>query len=68
MTQTKSDKKGRRIAGGVASLSIIILTLVGLKIGKIITWSWWWVLTPVWLVNILIIGTLLVHVIRGCNE
>jgi membrane protein DedA with SNARE-associated domain len=22
--------------------------LIGLKLGKIIDWSWWWVLAPLW--------------------
>ena len=30
-------------------VSIILVLFVGLKLGGIINWSWWWVLSPIWL-------------------
>lgn len=30
-------------------LTILLQVLfVGLKLGGVITWSWWWVLSPIW--------------------
>ena len=30
-------------------VSIILVLFVGLKLLGIINWSWWWVLSPIWL-------------------
>lgn len=27
----------------------IPLLFIGLKLGKVIDWSWWWVLAPIWI-------------------
>lgn len=28
---------------------LLVLLFIGLKLGKVITWSWWWVLSPLWI-------------------
>lgn len=31
-------------------LADLLLTLfIGLKLGGVITWSWWWVMSPLWI-------------------
>jgi hypothetical protein len=35
---------------GIALLTFIVLKLVG-----VITWSWWWVLSPLWISGILVV-------------
>lgn len=30
-------------------LPLLTLLFVGLKLGGIIDWSWWWVLSPMWI-------------------
>ena len=30
-------------------LELIPLLLIGMKLGGVIHWSWWWVLTPIWI-------------------
>lgn len=33
-----------------SSLATLLLVLfIGLKLGNVIAWSWWWVLSPLWL-------------------
>ena len=39
-----SDKSGS--SGGVGFLGALTLLFIGLKLGKVIDWSWWWVLSP----------------------
>ena len=34
---------------GISFLMLLCLLFVGLKLGGIITWSWWWVLAPLWI-------------------
>jgi hypothetical protein len=32
------------------SLLLAIITLIVLKLTGVITWSWWWVLSPIWII------------------
>jgi hypothetical protein len=43
----------------------ILLTLlfVGLKLGKIISWSWWWVLSPLWIGVALLLVLIILYII-----
>ena len=43
-------EKDIRIIGGGSSLATLLTVLfVALKLLGIISWSWWWVLSPLWL-------------------
>lgn len=44
------NKKYTLFEINLSSLSTLLLVLfIGLKLGKVISWSWWWVLSPLWL-------------------
>lgn len=50
-------------SGGIGFTGLLTVLFVGLKLTNVIAWSWWWVLSPLWiplllLITILIIGTL----------
>ena len=52
----KYDKKTTQAAkGGVNFLELLTLVFIVLKLCKVITWSWWWVLSPIWIPLILLI-------------
>lgn len=34
--------------GGVGVLGLLGVLFVGLKLGGVINWSWWWVTAPFW--------------------
>lgn len=36
-------------SGGVGIAGLLTVVFVTLKLLKVITWSWWWVLSPVWM-------------------
>jgi len=36
-------------SGGIGFASALTLLFIGLKLGKVIDWSWWWVLSPLWI-------------------
>ena len=40
-----SNSKG----GGLGICSVLTIVFVVLKLTKVITWSWWWVLCPLWI-------------------
>jgi len=41
-TETKSS-------GGIGFCGLLTVLFVGLKLTGYIAWSWWWVLSPLWL-------------------
>ena len=36
-------------SGGVGFFSLLTLLFIGLKLTGQIAWSWWWVLSPIWI-------------------
>ena len=45
------------VVSGFPLASILALIFITLKLVGTITWSWWWVLSPIW-IPIAIVGTL----------
>ena len=39
-----SNKK----TSGIGFFTLLGLLFIGLKLGNVITWSWWWVTLPLW--------------------
>lgn len=37
------------INGGSSVLTLLLILFVGLKLTDVIDWSWWWVVSPVWI-------------------
>ena len=35
--------------GGVSFAGLLFLVFLVLKLCKVITWSWWWVTSPLWI-------------------
>ena len=51
--------------GGVSFAGLLTILFIGLKLGGIIHWSWWWVLSPLWIsvgigIIVLLIGLLII--------
>lgn len=51
--------------GGGGFCSLLTVLFVGLKLTDYIDWSWWWVLSPLWLplVAVLVIALISVSVV-----
>ena len=47
-------------SGGVGFCSLLALLLIGLKLGGILQWSWWAVLSPLWVPVALFLATVLI--------
>ena len=45
-----NSKNQVNIRSGVGFTSLLTLLFVALKLTGYISWSWWWVLSPVWIV------------------
>lgn len=54
-------------------LNLLCILFIGLKLGGVINWSWWWVLAPLWapvvgLFSILFFGFLFYCVCWGISK
>ena len=49
---------------GITALDILQIAFIVLKLCKVITWSWWWVLSPMWIMAILAIVIIVIIVAR----
>lgn len=36
-------------SGGIGFVGLLTILFIGLKLTGYITWSWWWVLSPIWI-------------------
>ena len=46
-------------SGGIGFSGLLTVLFVGLKLTGYITWSWWWVLSPLWIGFAIFIGIIL---------
>lgn len=44
MSDTTVERKG-----GIGFAGLLTILFIGLKLGGVITWSWVWVLSPLWI-------------------
>lgn len=47
-------------SGGVGLFGLMFLLFLGLKLGGVINWSWWWVTAPLWGPAALVLAILVV--------
>ena len=41
--------KGTAASGGISFTGALVLIFIILKLCHVIDWSWWWVLSPLWI-------------------
>lgn len=41
-------KTKEAVSSGATFFEMLLLLFLGLKLGNVITWSWWWVFAPLW--------------------
>ena len=54
----KIDMKESKSSSGIGFASLLGLLFIGLKLGKVITWSWWWVLLPFYIGPVIFLVTI----------
>lgn len=42
------DKKNSG-GGGISFVGLLTIVFIALKLTHVIAWSWWWVLSPLWI-------------------
>lgn len=50
-------------SGGVSFVGLLTVLFIALKLTGVIAWSWWWVLSPLWISVALVLLVLLVGAI-----
>ena len=54
------------VSGGIGFLPALCLIFITLKLCKVIDWSWWWVLAPIWIpFALLFILILIIAIVWG---
>jgi len=43
-------------SGGTSFTGLLTILFIGLKLTGHVTWSWWWVLSPIWIHTLIVLG------------
>lgn len=47
-------------SGGIGFVGLLTIVFITLKLTKVIDWSWWWVLSPIWITAAIILLFLII--------
>jgi hypothetical protein len=47
-------------SGGIGFVGLLTIVFIALKLTGYISWSWWWITSPVWITTIVVIACLIV--------
>ncbi|MDL2224659.1 hypothetical protein LJC20_00400 [Eubacteriales bacterium OttesenSCG-928-M02] len=53
----------KNAGGGIGFCGLLAIVFVVLKLTRVISWSWWWVLSPIWIptaIALVILGAVLI--------
>lgn len=42
-------------SGGIGFVGLLTIVFIILKLTGVIQWSWWWVLSPIWMTIVLVV-------------
>jgi predicted permease len=51
-----SDNKTQTQTGGIGFFGLLAIVFITLKLTGYIAWSWWWVLSPLWMPLAVVLG------------
>lgn len=49
-----------RSSGGISFTGALTILFIGLKLTNVISWSWWWVLSPLWISALFVLTIILI--------
>lgn len=52
--------KTKYVSGGTGFLSLLTLLFIHHKLVGTIAWSWWWVLSPIWIPVVVVLAVLII--------
>ncbi len=51
-----ADNKTQTQSGGIGFFGLLAIVFITLKLTGYIAWSWWWVLSPLWMPLAVVLG------------
>ena len=63
MMTERNSMSTEKSTGNIGFCALLTLLFIGLKLSDKIDWSWWWVISPLWLPAAVILGVLAVTTI-----
>lgn len=61
------NNKENSSAGGIGFLGLLTIVFITLKLTGVITWSWWWVLSPIWIPTAITVLIFIIAVIGATS-
>ena len=58
-----NNNKSSAASGGIGFTGLLTIAFIVLKLCKVISWSWWWVLSPLWISAGITLAILLIIVV-----
>ena len=55
-----SSNSSSSSSGGISFTGALTILFIGLKLTHVINWSWWWVLSPIWISLLILLFILLI--------
>lgn len=55
----------KQASGGIGFTGLLTIVFIILKLCNIIAWSWWWVLSPLWISAILWVILVIIVLLMG---
>ena len=49
------ENKNTNVSSGIGFTGVLTIVFIVLKLTGVISWSWWWVLSPIWIPWVLVI-------------
>lgn len=54
------SKNSSSSSGGIGFAGLLTVAFIVLKLTKYIDWSWWWVLSPIWISASIVIAVIII--------
>lgn len=57
------EKRNNQTTGGIGCSGVLFLIFLVLKLTGLISWSWWWVTSPLWIGLVLVVLVLAIMLV-----
>lgn len=57
---SSSSSSSASSSGGIGFVGLLTILFIALKLTGYIAWSWWWVLSPIWISFLIVLAILLI--------
>lgn len=55
--------KSESSSSGIGFVGVLTIVFIVLKLVGVLTWSWWWVLSPIWISFLISIALIVLYII-----